>query len=253
MDAQQPTREEILLQPGLTPLRYQIKRSPRRRTVTLAIDAATGLTVHCPQRFSRAQLESLLREKQRWILEKCAKAEGLRSRLAAVRWAPGESLPYLGGHYPLEIQHKSGRVRGDAPLRLENERLRLLLDRQEEPSLPPDRVRELVIHGYKVAAQREIPARVAQIASALGVKPRRVAVREQKRRWGSCSARGSLNFNWRLILAPAEVMEYVVVHELCHLLVLDHSPRFWAHVAALLPDYRILRAWLREQGGTLFI
>jgi predicted metal-dependent hydrolase len=77
-------------------------------------------------------------------------------------------------------------------------------------------------------------------------------VKDQQRRWGSASAKGALNFNWRLVLAPPPVLDYVVVHELCHLLELNHSPRFWARVAAVLPDFRERQAWLREHGPALY-
>jgi predicted metal-dependent hydrolase len=88
-------------------------------------------------------------------------------------------------------------------------------------------------------------------AGALGVRYERIAIRGQRTRWGSCSTRGTLSFNWRLALAPFAVLDYVVVHELCHLREPNHSPRFWALVAARRPDWRASRAWLREHGEEL--
>jgi predicted metal-dependent hydrolase len=88
-------------------------------------------------------------------------------------------------------------------------------------------------------------------AEALGVSYGRIEVRDQRTRWGSCSPRGTLSFNWRLALAPLEVLDYVVVHELCHLREANHSPRFWRLVAERRPDWREQRAWLRENGAEL--
>ena len=96
-----------------------------------------------------------------------------------------------------------------------------------------------------------IPQRVAHFAPMVGVTYGRIAIRNQRSRWGSCSAQGNLNFNCLLMLCPAEVLDYVVIHELCHRKHMDHSPRFWAEVERVCPDYRTHRDWLRENGNTL--
>lgn len=96
-----------------------------------------------------------------------------------------------------------------------------------------------------------ITARVERWADALGVPYKRIAIRSQRTRWGSCSARGGLNFNWRLAAAPAAVLDYVVIHELCHLRELNHSRDFWAHVKSACPDYKSHRRWLRDNAAAL--
>ena len=100
-------------------------------------------------------------------------------------------------------------------------------------------------------AKQIIPERAAYFASLVGVDYGRIAIRSQKTRWGSCSAKGNLNFNCLLMLIPAEVLDYVVVHELCHRKELNHSPAFWAEVERVLPDYKISRKWLKEHGSLL--
>ena len=100
-------------------------------------------------------------------------------------------------------------------------------------------------------AQEEIPAAVARFAPLVGVTYGRITIRAQRTRWGSCSSAGNLNFNCLLMLAPARVREYVVVHELCHRKEMNHSPQFWAEVARVLPDYDTSRQWLRENGEAL--
>ncbi len=99
---------------------------------------------------------------------------------------------------------------------------------------------------------REILSQSAHYwASRMGARYGRIAIREQKTRWGSCSAKGNLNFNWRLILAPPEIRDYVVIHELCHLAYLNHSKEFWNKVAEFCPEYKTHRRWLKENGHTL--
>ena len=100
-------------------------------------------------------------------------------------------------------------------------------------------------------ALRVIPERVRFYAPVVGVTYGRITIRNQRTRWGSCSAKGNLNFNCLLMKAPPEVLDYVVVHELCHRLEMNHSPRFWAQVERVLPDYKVSRKWLREHGNEL--
>ena len=104
---------------------------------------------------------------------------------------------------------------------------------------------------YRQAAREYFPARVAYYESILGVTHGSIHIRDQKTRWGSCSAKGNLNFNWRLMLAPPRVLDYVVVHELCHRKEMNHSKAFWNAVEMVLPDYKELRKWLRDNGSSL--
>ena len=106
---------------------------------------------------------------------------------------------------------------------------------------------------YRQAAKEYIPKRVAYYAELLDVTYATISIRDQKTRWGSCSSKGNLSFSWRLILAPPKVLDYVVVHELCHRKEMNHSPRFWALMESIIPDYKIHRKWLKENGEKLTI
>ena len=129
---------------------------------------------------------------------------------------------------------QDGRIIVRAPLRLPKREIeRFLLEKQE--------------------ARRGIPGRVAHFAPLVGVTYGRVTIRCQKTRWGSCSSSGNLNFNCLLLLAPPEVLDYVVVHELCHRKEMNHSPRFWAEVGRVLPDYKKRNKWLKENGSRLML
>lgn len=106
---------------------------------------------------------------------------------------------------------------------------------------------------YIEAAREYFPKRVTCFLPLTGGSYERITIRDQKTRWGSCSAKGTLSFNWRLMLAPPAVLDYVVVHELCHLTHMDHSPAFWALVEQVCPDYRAHRKWLKEHGRELVL
>ena len=118
--------------------------------------------------------------------------------------------------------------------------------RDQLPRLSYDEIQKLADQALQI-----IPQRVAHYDPLVGVSYGRITIRNQKTRWGSCSAKGNLNFNCLLMLTPPEVMDYVVVHELCHRKEMNHSPRFWAEVERILPDYKVRRKWLKDHGSTL--
>ena len=160
----------------------------------------------------------------------------------------------------LELQ-PDGSVLVRAPLRMSMSRIRAFVEQNrgwieqrlqklhEQP--PVQKLSEQELAALKKAGQPRFTERAACFAPLLGVHWQRISIRCQKSKWGSCSGKGNLNFNCLLLLAPPEVLDYVVVHELCHLLEMNHSPRFWALVESILPDYAERRRWLREHGAAL--
>ena len=163
-----------------------------------------------------------------------------------------------------------GQITVRVPLRTgDREILHLLTDRQhwiitkylqqreKQESKPVSDLTELqraeLTKRYIAAAKDYFPKRAAYFRQFTGGIYQRITIRDQKTRWGSCSARGTLSFNWRLMLAPPAILDYVVVHELCHLTHMDHSPAFWQAVEAVCPDYRDSRKWLKEHGQELVL
>lgn len=170
-----------------------------------------------------------------------------RRRSIALEIRPDQTLLVRAPYYATNTQ-----IRGFVMSREDwiNKHLSRMEEKNEArrllPSLTPDDIQKLTRR-----ACTDIPARIRHFLPIVGVTVGRVTIRNQRTRWGSCSAKGNLNFNCLLMLCPENVRDYVVVHELCHRLEMNHSPRFWADVEAVLPDYREPKRWLREHGGDL--
>lgn len=148
------------------------------------------------------------------------------------------------------VAEKQDWILGKIRLQKQRRQMRKAQEAERESKYTPQQ-REGLEKRYRQAAKEYIPKRVEYYAGQLGVSYGRIRIAEQKTRWGSCSGKGTLSFNWKLMLAPPKVLDYVVVHELCHLKEMNHSPRFWKLVEEIMPDYKEYRKWLKENGNTL--
>jgi hypothetical protein len=215
------------------PLDYTVRRSSRARRVRVAVDPVHGVEVILPQRAAAGEAERAVVELRPWIDRRLREADAARAAVAA----RGSTVPYLGADLRLIPQRGRTRVhrRGDD-----------LVVPEGDPS-------EALERWYRRMARDEIAPRLDAAVAALGTGYTALTIRNQKTRWGSCSSTGAMSFNWRLLLAPEEVLDYVVWHEACHLLVMDHSPRFWALVERHVPGYAAPKRWLRRHGATLVL
>jgi len=161
----------------------------------------------------------------------------------------GEKLFFLGTRYELKLKEERGVSK--EIVEINSDKICIYLPREIEAGKRAEQIRHRVKEWYCRMAARHIGARVEHYAAIMGVKPARVRVKNQKCRWGSCSSSGNLNFNWKLVMALPEVIDYVVVHELCHIKKMDHSKEFWRLVSEVLPEYRQHRKWLRKYGPAL--
>ncbi len=153
----------------------------------------------------------------------------------------GETFLYLGRQYRLRVS-----VGSDEGVRLKGRWLEVTVPRGQR-----DGVRDLLVAWYREHAAARLPERVAEWAGKVGVEPKAVLIREPKRRWGSCDAAGNVRFNWRIVQAPMRLVDYVVAHELAHLVHEDHGREFWGRLGRVMPDYEERREGLRRVGAGL--
>ena len=234
-----PLPERDVLEFADANLAHSIRASARRRTLSLELRADGSLTVATPCGLTLAAIRAFVASRRPWIDAKRA----LLTRPAPPRAQPGHGtrLPYLGTELALEVSIAPARR---PACRCESGNLII--------KVPHDAaIRPAIEAWYRRAAATHAAARLAHFAPLVGRAARKLVIRAQRTRWGSCSARGTISLNWRLMQAPPEILDYVVVHELCHLLVPNHSPRFWTEVARVLPDWAERRTALRRFGRAL--
>jgi hypothetical protein len=208
------------------------------------IQPGGALEVVAPPSAPRARVEAALREHEAWIIRTRARLARVAPLAAPEPLTEGRLLPCAG--HELRLSLRVGAPEGRFQAQLADDRLTLTLPREDEAL-----ARAALERWYRRRAQAIVAERLAHWNAHYGYTWTRVAIKEQKTRWGSCSRRGSLNFNWRLLLAPLPVLDYVVIHEICHLVEPNHAPPFWALVAQTCPDYRERRDWLRRHGHEL--
>jgi predicted metal-dependent hydrolase len=211
---------------------FDIIRS-RRKTIAVEITKEGGVLVRAPLKLARREVLAFVHQSSGWIARKLAQARVLQEERTARRFREGELFPYLGE------QHCLRYVAGGEYLRKENGEFLLGADLSA-------RAGDLFRTWYRARAREILEDRVAQFALRMGLTCRSLRITDAKERWGSCNAAGSLNFAWRLVMVPPPVIDYVIVHELSHLVEMNHSRRFWGRVGRILPDYAQRRKWLRE-------
>jgi predicted metal-dependent hydrolase len=234
-----PTRQStIATTRGAADIPYTVRRSTRARRVRVNVHAladlrSVGVEVVLPTRAPERAAAAAVSELRPWIERRLSDAQEVLARIAE----RAGTVPYLGAS--LELVPQAGRTRAHRS----GERL----------LVPSGDARPAIERFYRRAARAEIAARLDRATALAGSSYSGLSIRAQRTRWASCSPSGRMSFNWRLLLAPERVLEYVVWHEVCHLEILDHSPRFWALVQSRWPGWREDRDWLSRNGATLIL
>ena len=233
------------IQYGNRRIEYSITRR-KRKSVGIAVSLEAGVQIIAPNRVSAAQIQDIVQKKAEWISKKLSLMEEIKNNMPKREFISGEMLPYLGADYTLEVLEQS---------RLKSVKASLLDDKfvvSIPTSLPdeerPQRIREALVKLYRQCALELAIERIQAYSVKTGLEPSKVIIKEQRKRWGSCTASGIININWKIVIAPISVVDYLVVHELAHLKVRNHSKDFWKFVESILPDYKVHSQWLKANG-----
>ncbi len=220
---------------------YRIVYSKRARRMRITV-ATSGVTVTLPAGIKAIEAERMLQQNSNWLF---AQMERMAQRKAAGLVLPDNVILLRGQPIKIEVIHEAARV---SRAHVSEGREKLLA---RVPSGSRGNPRSWVEPWLKAQARKEIEAVVRQQAARMNLNVGSITIRDQRTRWGSCSSKGTLSFNWRLIMAPPAVLEYVVIHELSHLRHPNHSTAFWRVVAHYAPDYKVLRQWLRKNAAAM--
>ena len=226
----------------------------RRRSIAFVMESPSTLKITAPIRASLLSIQSVIHKQTGWIRRRLAEFQ----RLATVQpltmandYKDGSPVTYLGRAYTLSIMHNQAIPQGCRLLPH-----RLLVNLHAENLAPKDlkaEVRLEIMLWLKKRAKDKFHKRMDFWAARLGVGYRKLVIANAERRWGSCNVQNAIRLNWRLVLAPLPILDYVVVHELCHVLNKNHGPRFWGQVGSVMPDYKARRKHLRSIGCGLVL
>ncbi len=210
-----------------------------RKTFSLEVSNDARLTIRAPHRATLEEIQNLVHRKHAWIVKTRQRVLERGRAHRPKRFLEGEKFFFLGEAYPLHI--RTGSL---SPFMFEKGRFILKRERVGD-------AKELFVDWYKQQARTIIEQRAGTLARPGGFRFSKVHITNAEKRWGSCSQKASLNFSWRLILAPTDIIDYVILHELSHLRHQNHSRKFWDTVASVCPEYRKRRKWLKENGYRL--
>lgn len=222
---------------------YSIRVSPRRRTVAIKVEPTGDVVVFAPRFTFKGTIQRFVDKQAKWISETRQRVLEHARRHPRPEYKPGDKFLFLGREVSLNIQATG--IRRYRPGSFLRGKLSIKV-----PHATLDSIKRVIRLTYEEATLRLVSRFVKRQAVRLGVRPASIKISGARGRWGSCS-RGSLRFNWRLAMAPRGVIEYLAVHELCHLKVHGHSRHFWVAVEGLMPGYREWRKWLRDNGPRL--
>ena len=219
-------------------IEYTLVRS-RRKTASIYIERDGKVSVLVPEKLTIRQVEEVLESRRKWIYQSLAEWQDLNANRIQRDYVNGEGFLYLGRTYRLKLVSDLPE-----PLMLKDGYFCLRATKGSAPDA--DAVfREF----YRVKGATRIPPRVAYFQAKMGVKSKSIKIMELKHRWASCTTNGNLNFHWKCMMAPLTIIDYIVVHELAHLIHANHSTAFWNEVDKVMPDFQDRKNWLRDHGA----
>lgn len=234
---------------GNTTIEFTLEYSPATKDIIISVDLIDGVKVIAPPLVSDKNLQEVLQKKSPWIMSKWFEFEEIVELPSPKEYVSGEKFNYIGRGYRLKIQ--KGTKVSQSSLLFQQGRFIATVSPQLTNAEIAERLRPLFIEWYMKHGQAKLNERLSIYTSKMGVFPSKLQLRDQKMRWGSCAADKSIYINWRIMMAPMKVIDYVLVHEMGHLKYPNHSADFWQFVRSILPDYDERKEWLRINGPLL--
>ena len=228
----------------MSSLGFQVEIIKTNRKKSASIQLKDGqVRVRAPRSLSDKRINDLIKKRTPWIKEKL-KEFSKRPLAVEKKYDDGEIFSYLDKNYALKIIESD-----EVAVKLKNGCF--IVSTCKEDLGKNIKVQKLLTDWYRIHAHKYLKERTDKFANIIGVLPSSVSIKNYKSRWGSCSISGSIDYNWKIIQAPKRVVDYVIVHELCHLIEHNHSPKYWSNVARFMPNWKESKDWLRENSEVL--
>ena len=233
---------KLSTQYGNKKIEFELEYRNRKTLVIQVKPTETDkVLVLSPKGLSEHIIKEKVKSKGKWILKKLLDFKDIGYIPVNREFADGEAFMYLGRNYLLQLFLNSSLTRLTVKL---SDGILIIYTPTKDPVV----LKKLLERWYRKEAEKLILKRIEYYKAKFRIGPVKIKIKEQKRRWGSCSSRGSIYFNWRIIMAPPLVIDYVIVHEVSHLIHRNHSLQFWKQVESILPDYKTRKTWLRDHG-----
>ena len=228
-------------------IEYLIKRTKRKRTVAISITPASQVIVLAPKSLRKREIKEIILKKALWIIDKKEYFKKIATLYPEREYVSGEQVLILGRRYRLKVIQSRDNY-SDIP-HLSGRKIEVYISENLKEDEKKDTIKNILFNWYQQKAQRVVTQRIKMYSKLLNVKVKEVIVKAHKKRWGSCSNNGVLRFNWKIVMAPISVLDYVVIHELCHLKIKNHSKEFWKSLSLFIPDYKEKKNWLKQNIG----
>lgn len=225
-----------------------IKKKNKNISIRIAPDGVVRVT--SPSFVTDSYIHEVVYKRADWILSNIENIKEAARGVLNRRYSRGDRVVYLGKEYNLKVIEE---VEAENRIRFDGEDFEVHVDPEGEEEERERSIREGLTQWYRHEAFRKLKERTRFYSEILKLYPNNIKVKEQKSLWGSCSSKDNINFNWKLIMAPQAVLDYIVVHELCHLRHRDHSKSYWNLVEGIIPDHKEKRKWLKENGRSLMV
>lgn len=211
----------------------------KRKTMGIYIDVYGNVELRVPKTTTDTAINNLLENKWHWIAQKSAEMKEKTKGFKEKTYEEGEQFLYLGESYPIHIIEDSSVTR--VSVELKDKTLEVIVPERDE-----DLIKKLLTRFYKQQCKKFVESRIRVYQSNFKMKPKNIKISSNKKTWGTCNSLRELTFNWKLIMAPVDIVDYVVVHEMCHMIHLNHDRSFWRLVGKYIPNYEEHQQWLKE-------
>lgn len=224
-------------------IEYQLIKS-NRKTVTISVLPTKEVIVKTPKYLSDKEVMKMVKQKAKWIDDKISKMQD--NITFEKKYVDGDGILFKGKEYKLKVIEEIGLKK--SVVRIHQDEIIIIMNQINREQIP-----NVLDRWYKEKAKELVCEKIEHYNSFIHKKITNIRIKDQKKRWGSCSSLGNLNFNWRIIMMPEEMFDYIIVHEMCHLLYLNHSRDYWKSVEKILPDYKEREKWIRQNGTKLLL